>query len=213
MVGFMRDLRFALRMLFASPTFTAVSVLTLGLGIGAVTAIFSVVNAVVLKPLPYPKPEQLVQIYTQFPNMKFDKFWLSPPEYFDISRDARSFQSVAGYQMAGAAITAKDRPVRAPAAYSTHTFARTVGVMPAMGRWFAPYEDLPGDVTAFVISHRFWQNAFGGDPEIVGKRVILDGMSASIVGVMPEGFHYPQADTDAWIPLQLDPSSIRRGNH
>jgi predicted permease len=85
--------------------------------------------------------------------------------------------------------------------------------MPAMGRWFAPYEDLPGDVTAVVISHRFWQNAFGGDPEIVGKRVIVDGMSASVVGVMPEGFHYPQADTDAWIPLQLDPSSIRRGNH
>jgi putative ABC transport system permease protein len=213
MVGILRDLRFAVRLLFHSPTFTAISVLTLGLGIGAVTAIFSVVNAVILRPLPFPEPNELVQVYTQFPTMKFDKFWVSPPEYFDIARDARSFESVAGYQAAGAAITARDRPVRAAAAYSTHTFARTIGVQPALGRWFAPYEDLPGDVQAFVISHRFWQNAFGGDAEILGKRVMLDGMSAAIVGIMPEGFHYPEVETDLWIPLQLDPSSIARGNH
>jgi putative ABC transport system permease protein len=213
MVGFIRDLKYAVRLLFHSPTFTIVAVLTLGLGIGAVTAIFSVVNAVILKPLPFPRSEELVQLYTQFPTMKFDKFWMSPPEYFDLARDARSFSSVAGYQVAGAAVAAKDRPVRAPAAYTTHTFARTIGVQPFMGRWFAPYEDLPGDVRAFVISHRFWRNAFAADPDIIGKRVLVDGMSATVVGVMPAGFAFPQADTDLWIPVQLDPSSIRRGNH
>ena len=213
MVGFIRDLRYAVRLLFHSPTFTIVAVLTLGLGIGAVTAIFSVVNAVLLRPLPFPRSHELVQLYTQFPSMQFDKFWLSPPEYFDLTRDARSFSSVAGYQLAGAAVTARDRPVRAPAAYTTHTFARTIGVQPAQGRWFAPYEDLPGDVTAVVISDRFWKNAFAGDPGIVGKRVLVDGMMASVVGVMPPGFSFPQADTELWIPLQIDPSSLARGNH
>ncbi len=213
MTGFLQDLRFGLRLVFKNPTFTAIAVLTLGLGIGAVTAIFSVVNAVILQPLPYPKSEQLVQVYTQFPQQKFDKFWVSPPEYFDLLRDGTSFESVAGYQTAGAAMTARERPVRVPAAYTTWTFARTIGVQPAMGRYFGPHEDLPGDVTAFVISHRLWRNAFAGDPDILGKRVILDGMSAAIVGVMPEGFHYPQEDMDAWIPLQIDPSSFRRGNH
>jgi predicted permease len=213
MVGFIRDLRYAIRMLFHSPTFTVVAVLTLGLGIGAVTAIFSVVNAVILKPLPYPRSHELVQFYTQFPNQGFDKFWVSPPEYFELARDARSFSSIAAYQVAGAAVTARDRPVRAPAAYTTHTFAKTIGVSPALGRWFAPYEDLPGDVTAVVIGDRFWRNAFAGDPEIIGKRVLVDGMLASVVGVMPPGFTFPQADTEMWIPLQLDPASFARGNH
>src|SRR5438552_2865105 len=119
MSGLLRDLKFALRTLVKSPTFTAVAVVTLGLGIAAVTAIFSVVHAVVLKPLPFPRPEELVQIYTQFPTQKFDKFWLSPPEYMDLRRDTRAFAEIAGFTVAGAAITTNDRPVRAPAAYTT----------------------------------------------------------------------------------------------
>jgi putative ABC transport system permease protein len=209
----MRDLRFGARMLFKNPAFTAIAVLTLGLGIGAITAIFSVVNAVLIRPLPFPRPDELVRLYTQFPQQKFDKFWVSPPEYWDISRDFTTFQSVAGYQMAGAAVTARERPMRAPAAYTTWTFARTIGVQPEIGRYFAAYEDLPGDITTAVISHRMWRNVFGGDREVLGKRIVVDGMTVSIIGVMPADFSYPQADTDLWLPLQLDPSSIFRGNH
>jgi putative ABC transport system permease protein len=212
-VGFWQDVRFGLRLLFKSPTFTAVAVLTLGLGIGAITAIFSVVSAVLLRPLPFPHSEELVQFYTQFPTMKFDKFWLSPPEYRDLTVDARSYRAVTAYSMAGAAFIAKDRPIRSPAAYTTATFAQTMGVSPAFGRYFRPEEDLPGDAHAVVISHRLFMNAFGGNPEVVGRRVVVDAVPATIVGVMPEDFTYPQADTDLWIPLGLDPASIARGNH
>jgi putative ABC transport system permease protein len=213
MSGILWDLRFGLRLVLKNPTFTAIAVLTLGLGIGAVTAIFSVVNAVILRPLPYPRSERLVRFYTGFTAQKLDRFSVSPPEYFDLLRDGASYESVAGYQPAGAAITAKDRPLRAPAAYTTWTFAQTIGVLPAQGRYFTKDEDLPGDVRAFVISDRLWRSAFAADPDILGRRVILDGMSAAIVGVMPEGFAFPQADTDLWIPLQLDPASQARGNH
>ncbi len=213
MTGILQDLRFGLRLVLKNPTFTAIAVLTLGLGIGAITAIFSVVNAVLLRPLPYPYPDRLVRFYTQFTAQKLDKFSMSPPEYFDLLRDGASYEAVAAYQSAGAALTAKDRPLRAPAAYTTWTFPRTIGVLPAQGRYFTKDEDLPGDVTTFVISDRLWRNAFAADPDILGRRVILDGMSAAIVGVMPEGFAYPQADTDLWIPLQLDPASKARGNH
>ena len=212
-VGFWQDIRFGLRLLFKSPTFTAVGVLTLGLGIGAITAIFSVVSAVLLRPLPFPQPDELVQVYTQFPNMKFDSFWVSPPEYRDIALDARSYRSVMAYSVAGAAFVAKDRPVRSPAAYTTASFAQTLGVAPAVGRYFRPEEDLPGDPHAVVISHRLFMSAFAGNPEIVGRRALVDASPATIVGVMPESFAYPQADTDLWIPLGLDPASIARGNH
>jgi predicted permease len=213
MSGFHQDVRFSLRLLLKNPGFATIAVLTLALGIGAVTAIFSVVHAVVLRPLPYPASEQLVRFYTQFSNQKLDRFWFSGPEYLDLLRDARSLQAAAAYQVAGAAITAKDRPVRAAAAYTTWTFARTLGVAPALGRYFGPAEDLPGPVSAVVVSHRLWQGAFAGDPEIVGRRVIVDGMTASVVGVMPPGFAFPQEDIDLYIPGQIDPSTIRRGNH
>src|SRR6266568_3905842 len=215
MMGFVRDVRFGLRMLAKSPTFTAVAVLTLGLGIGAMTAIFSVIDAVVLRPLPFPAPEQLVQLYTQFPTMHFDKFWLSPPEYNDLSRDARSYQSVAAYEIGGAAVIAKDRPVRTPMALATHTLARTLGVAPALGRWFGPADDLPntGDPRVAVVSHRMWQGAFAGDPEIVGRHITVDAAPVTVIGVMPASFAFPNADTDMWLPERIDPASIARGSH
>src|SRR5215470_406848 len=209
----MGDLRFALRMLWKSPTFTLVAVATLGLGIGAMTGIFSVVNAVILRPLPFPEPDQLVRFYTQFPTLKFDKFWVSPPEFNDIEREARSFQAVAAYEVDGAAVVVKDRPMRTPVARATSGFARTLGVQPALGRWYTPIEDLPGDVRVAVISHRMWQETFGGDREVVGRRITVDASPVTVIGVMPPGFNFPQADVDMWLPRRLDPASIARGNH
>ena len=213
MTGFLRDAMFGLRMLAKSPTVTLVAVVTLGLGIGAITAIFSVVNAVLLRPLPFAKPAELVRFYTQFPTMKFDKFWLSPPEYNDLSRDARSFRAVAAYQPGGAALVVNDRPMRVALAQATHTFAATLGVPPAMGRWFAAYDDLPGDPHVAVLSDRLWRSAFAADPEIVGRHIRVAGNAVTVVGVMPPGFGFPDADTELWLPLGLDPASIARGNH
>jgi len=209
----LRDTKYGLRMLAKYPTFTAIAVLTLGLGIGAVTAIFSVVNAVLIRPLPFREPDQLVRFYTQFPSMKFDKFWLSPPEYFDLARDATSYQSFAAYAIGGAAITPRERPIRVPIAKATYTLATTLQAQPALGRWFAPYEDLPGDPRVAVISHRLWRGAFGGDPDIVGRTVPVEGHVVTIIGVMPASFAFPEVDTDLWLPFGLDPSSIRRASH
>ncbi|HTE52778.1 MAG TPA: ABC transporter permease [Kofleriaceae bacterium] len=213
MTGFLQDLRFALRLTIKDRTLSAIVILTIGLGIGAVTAIFGVVDAVLLAPLPYPHPDRLVRLYTATPAQHLDRFWLSAPEYFDLRRDARSYQSVAGYHVAAAALGADERPIRSPAAYTTASFAETIGVRPAIGRYFTPEEDLPGDIRALVISHRLWKGAFGGSQATVGRRVTVDGMTATIVGIMPADFAFPRADVDLWLPLELDPASTARDEH
>jgi putative ABC transport system permease protein len=212
MSGLVQDLRFALRLALKDRAFTAIVVLTVGLGVGAVTAIFGVVDAVLLSPLPYPQPDRLVRLYTHMPAQKVERYWLSVPEYFDLRRDARSYESVAGFHVAAAAFAAGDRPVRAPAAYTTASFAQTIGVRPALGRYFSPEEDVPGDMRAVVISHRLWRAAFAGG-QVLGQRVTVDGMPVTIVGVMPEEFAFPRADVDLWLPFHLDPTSDDRDSH
>ena len=212
MAGIGRDVKFGLRMLAKSPTFAVVSVLTLGLGIGATTAIFSVVDAVVVRPLPYPEPDRLVRLYTQFPQQKFDKFWLSAPEYFDVVHDATAFVAVASFVRAGAAISTRERPLRAAATYSTASLAATLGVQPALGRYFSAKEDLPNQSGVAVIGDRLWRTAFGGDRDIIGRHVTIDAMPALIIGVMPPGFGFPDTDIDLYLPLGLDPASSR-GSH
>ena len=213
------DVRFCVRMLLKAPTFAIVTVLTLGLGIGATTAIFSVVNGVVLRPLPYPRSDEIVQLHTQFPRQQIEKFRFSEPEYYDLVRDARWFRSLAAYIPAGAAISTRDRPIRALATYSTVGLAETLGVAPALGRWFSADEDAPAPgpthniKNVVVISDRLWKTAFAGDPGIVGRHVILDALPATIIGVMAEGFAYPSVDTDLYIPLGLDPAATTRGDH
>ena len=219
MAAFWHDVRFCIRMLLKTPTFAIVTVLTLGLGIGATTAIFSVLNGVVLRPLPYPSSHELVQVFTQFPRQQIERFWLSQPEYYDLTRETRSFRILSAYIPAGAAISTRDRPIRALATYSTVGLAATLGVAPALGRWFTVDEDAPAPgpthniQNVVVISHRLWQTAFAGEPGIIGGHVVLDSLPATIIGVMAEGFAYPSADTDLYIPLGLDPMSTARGEH
>jgi putative ABC transport system permease protein len=212
MAGLLQDLRFGLRMLWKNPTFTLVAVLTLGLGIGANTVIFSVVNAVVVRPLPYPQPERLVRLYTEFPTMKLEKFWISPPEYFDLVRESRSYASIGAWGSGAAALGGGERPERVPAASATHGFLPTVGVAPALGRWFGPDEDLPGDPKVVVLSHGVWQRSFGGDRNIIGRGITVEGMPVKVVGVMPAGFDFPQG-AELWVPSGEDPANNRRGNH
>jgi putative ABC transport system permease protein len=208
----LRDLRFAIRMLAKHPTFALVAVLTLGLGIGAVTAIFSVVSAVVLKPLPYPEPERLVRFYSQFKGM-FDKFWISPPEYFELRRDAGSLGSIGAFQPGSAAIAGRDRPLRVDAASVTASLLPTIGVHPHLGRFFTDTEDREGDPQVVMLGYGLWQRAFAGDPEIVGKTVLVDAIPVVVTGIMPRGFDFPGDGVEMWLPIGLDPGSQARGNH
>ena len=183
----LQDLRFSLRSLAKSPGFTLVAVLTLALGIGANSAIFSVINAVLLKPLDYREPERLVFIHSQFPTLDFDKFWISPPEYRDLQEHARSFSRIGAWRTGTASLSGIDSPVRVTSAVASAELFGTLGVSPQLGRTFAPEEDLPDAAPVAVISSRLWRSAFAGEPSIVGRSIEVNGERTTVVGVMPEG--------------------------
>ena len=211
----MRDVRYAFRQLRRSPGFAAVAVLTLALGIGANTAVFSVINGVLLKPLPYGAPEELVSVTSAFPSMDFDRFWISPPEYFELREWNEAFADIGGYRTGTSSIETYDRPLRVPSAVASWSFFPTMGVRAELGRTFTREEDLPGGTPVALISDGLWRRAFGQDNGVIGQTVRLDGVASTIVGVMPPGFDVEDAGVDVWTPLQIDPNDHvnRRGNH
>src|SRR5215472_7407789 len=171
----LQDLRYAIRTLAKYPGFTAVAVLTVALGIGATTGIFSVVNTVLLRPLPYNKPQQLARIYTEFPtfpNGGLRRFWTSAPEYFDLKRDTHSWSALDAWIDSGANLAGGATPIRLTNAYVTGGLLRSLGVAAALGRLMTPSDDLPGAPLTADISYGLWQRAFGGDPRIVGRETL-----------------------------------------
>jgi len=213
MDNFFRDVRFAARNLARTPGFALVTILTLALGIGANTAIFSVVNAVILRPLGYPRPDELVYISSQFPSMGFDQFWISPPEFLELQERARSFSSIGAYAVGQVNLAASDRPRRVQVAQASAELFRALGVAPAEGRVFDPSETRPGGAQVAILSHEIWRSAFGGR-SIVGQLAEIDGVRRTIVGVMPPRFDVADQHVEVWLPLVLDPANRRnRGNH
>ena len=209
----MRDLRQAIRSLIRQPAFTTVVVITLALGIGATTAIFTVVNAVILEPLPYAQPDRLVFIHSQFPSIGFDKFWISPPEYRDLQQHARSYSEIGAWRTGQVSLSGLDSPMRVTSAVASAELFSTLGVPPRLGRAFDTREDAEGVEPVVVISHRLWQSAFGGDVSLVGRRIEVNGTQRTLVGVMPPGFDIEDAGVDVWLPLALPPSPTNRGSH
>jgi putative ABC transport system permease protein len=210
---FVADLKFGARLLARTPAVTLIAILTLALGIGANTAIFSVVHAVVMKPLPYPQPERLVELYTRFPSMGYDKFWFSPPELRDLMESARSYESIGGYQLAGAPVIGGDVPVRAVTAYCTTSLLPTLGVQPQLGRFPIAGEDTPDHPETVVLSDGLWKRVFGGDPGIIGRTIRVDSGPVKVVGVMPRGFKFPGEGTELWVPYAPQGDENRRGSH
>jgi predicted permease len=210
----LQDFRFGIRLLRRSPGFTTLAVLTIGLGIGANSAIFSVINGVVRKPLAYPDSERLMFITSQFPTLNFNKFWVSPPEYFDFTEHTRAFAHVGAYQTGAMNLSEGDRPERVTTAFVTASMFDVLGVRPARGTVFTPEQDLPGAEPVVVLSHELWQRAFGADPAIVGKTAMIQGLQRTITGVMPAGFDLHDARAQLWIPLGLNPNNRQnRGSH
>src|SRR5205809_3147043 len=206
----MNDLKFAFRQLLKNPGFTAVAVLTLGLGIGANTAIFSVVNAVLLRPLPYTKPEQLVRIYSEFPtfpNGGLRRFTVSAPEFLDLRREMKSWESLDIWLNSGVNVAAKGEPIRVTASHVTGGLLNTLGVAPTHGRLITPADDDPGAPLVANISYGLWQRAFGGDRTVVGQEILLNGRKCTAIGIMPKGFCFPPGELDPpdlWTPLQIN---------
>ena len=217
---FWMDLRHGARMLIRNPGFTLAAVLCLALGIGATSAIFSVVNAVLLRPLAYRQPEKLVRLYTEFPtfpNGGLRRFWTSAPEFLDLRRDTNSWESLDAWSNDGATIAGLIQPVRVTASFVSGGMLRSLGVQPVIGRLITPADDDPTAPGVADISYGLWKSAFGGDKSILGKETYLNGQPATIIGVMPRGFEFPPGEVDppqVWSTLRIDlakPGS--RGSH
>ena len=210
----LQDLRYGLRLLRRSPGFAALAILTIGLGIGANSAIFSVINGVVRKPLDYPRPDELMFITSAFRNMKFDRFWVSPPEYQEFKERTKAFSHVGAYTTGAMNVSQGDQPERVNAAFITASMFDVLGVKPARGRAFTPEQDLPNADPVVLLGYELWQRSFGGDPAIVGKRVEIQGRPRTVLGVMPAGFDLHDSRSQLWVPLGLDPTNRQnRGSH
>jgi putative ABC transport system permease protein len=197
-----QDLRYGLRMLRTRPGFTLVAALTLALGIGANTAIFSVVNAVVLRPLPYPDPERLVMLWGTNARDGNQQQPASYAEFNDWKNQARSFSALAGASPAWTfTLTGGGEPEQIQGLYVSANLFPMLGVTPARGRAFLPEEDRTGGPPVVIVSQGLWQRRFGGDPNVIGKTLTLGGNSLTIVGIMPSGFQFLEPEAEVWVPL------------
>jgi putative ABC transport system permease protein len=204
-----QDIRYAIRRLLKSPAFTAVALLTLALGIGANTAIFSVVNGVVLKPLPYKDPDQLVGI---FHLSEGNRSTMSGPNFTDVRKLNTTMTDAAAYTRTRTILTGRGEPVRLDGAQISASMFDILGIPPALGRAFLPEENTPGRGRVAILGDDLWRNRFGADRAIVGRTLTLDGVSHEIVGVMPPGFSFP-AGRMIWTPLEYteDFTTTQRG--
>ncbi len=211
----MTDLRYALRQLLKNPGFTVVAILTLALGIGACSAIFSVVNGVLLRPLDYPNADRLVVIReTNLP--QFPEFSIAPPNYIDWTKQAQSFQGIAAVARAQLNLTGEGEPQRLSALRATANYFDVYGVKPLLGRWFSAEEDAPGKNHVVVLSQPFWQRVFGGAENVINRQVQINGEPYSIVGVGPAGLGQQENKAEVWTPMAFKPdetSNDARGGH
>jgi putative ABC transport system permease protein len=205
-----QDLRYGFRGLRHAPAFTAAAVITLALGIGATTAIFSVVNAVILRPLPYPESDRLVMVWMDNRRTGLHEDIHSWPNFADLRAQNRSFAQLAAYGLGGFNITGgcaetECEPQRVSAIFSTANLFSVLGVTPALGRPYAVEEEEPGRDAVIVISHGLWMRQFAGDPAAIGRTVRVNGRERTVIGVMPRGFAFPTPDTEVLVPLALPP--------
>jgi putative ABC transport system permease protein len=209
-----QDIRYGARALTRRPAFTAIVILTLAVGIGATTAVFSVVNAVLLRPLPYPDPARLVMVWENDRLNGKPRYPAAPANYFDWESASRSFEHLAGYVESGGRLSSGGEPFHANVTFTTTNFFAALGVQPLLGRTFTSDEGIPPRDKVLVLSHTAWQTHFGSDPAVVGRTVQLDETAYRVVGVMPRGFAYPSRELDGWRPWGRTPDMERtRARH
>jgi putative ABC transport system permease protein len=205
-----RDIRYTLRTLARSPGFTMAALLALALGIGANTAVFSVVNAVLLRPLPYADPDRLVMVFTSRPHSERGN--ASVAEFLDWRATSRSFQTLAAVNRSRFTLTGDGEAVQISGLSVTATFFETLGARPLLGRTFASGEDQPGRDPTVVLSERLWRSRYASNPDIVGTRITLEGRPHTVIGVMPASFEFWQREVEVWAVFPLRPPP-RRGPH
>ncbi|HET7293507.1 MAG TPA: ABC transporter permease, partial [Vicinamibacteria bacterium] len=205
MESFRQDLVVGLRRLRSAPAFALVAILTLALGIGANGALFSIVNGVLLRPLPYPEPERLVRVVGVYEGRNAV---MTPANFLDVRAAATTLAGLAAYDNSAFTLTGRGEPQRLDAAEVSASFFEVLGVVPVVGRGFLEGENEPGRTKVAVLSHGLWKQRFGGDPGVLGQAVVLDGEAYEVVGVAPAGFAYPEA-TQIWVPMLHDEQFVR----
>jgi len=201
----MQDIRYALRSFGKSPGFTAAAVATLAIGIGANAAIFGLVEAVILRPLPFDQPDRVVYVMEMWNGRRGN---VSAGNFTDLRRSARSFDALAAARYASFNLAESGEPERVEGARVTSDFFRVFGVAPLRGRAFTPEEDVPGGAPVAVLSHRLWRGRFGGSPDVVGRTIRIDGAPHTVVGVMPASFDYAADSDQLWLPAGLTAQDV-----
>jgi putative ABC transport system permease protein len=213
MENLLHDARYSIRMLGKTPGFTAVALIALALGIGANSAIFSVVNAVLLRPLPFKDPASLVRIWGKLDQAGIPKNWISQPELLDIKEQSQTLEEIAAYESGGANLTTSGDPARVNMASVSASLFPLLGVQPSLGRTFLEEEDKPGQDKVVLIGDALWRSRFGADPAMIGKTIGLSGTTYTVIGIMPAGFLFPDQD-ELWVPLAIDTANLdSRGSH
>jgi putative ABC transport system permease protein len=206
------DLRYALRLLYKSPGFSLAAILTLALGMGANTVMFSVLNTVLLRPLAYPESDRLAQIWEITPRQGDLTGPVSPYDFLEWRKQSRSFAEIATYDYNSVVLTGLKEPVRIAAQFVSASFFNVFQVSPVLGRTFYADEDKPGKDRAAVLSYGAWVRYFNRDPQIIGKSITLDDQSYSVIGVMPASFQFPHDSVQAWCIPGFEPSRVQRGS-
>jgi predicted permease len=212
MESFPTQLKFVLRRLRRAPLFTAITLLTLAVGVGANTAIFSVINGVLLKPLPYADPGSLVGVWQTAPGLGFDQINASPATYFTYREEGQSFEDIGLWQTFSTTITGLAEPEQVSSLAVTDGALPILAVKPLHGRWFVPDDDLPKRPETAILTHGYWQRRFGSDPAAVGRNILVNGRPREIIGVMPQSFRFLDRRIDVILPLQLDRGEVFVGN-
>ncbi len=209
-MSLLRDARFGTRVLLRRPGFAAAVVLTLALGTGATTAIFSIVNAALLRPLPYREPDRLMMVWEHNVELASEENVVSPFNYTAWKAESRSFSGLDAFVARGATLTGEGKPQYLRVGLVTSGFFSTVGVEPALGRTFSSEESLPGAARVAVLGYGLWRTSFGGDPAVVGKVITVNEIPVTVLGVLPQGFEFLEP-LDLWLPLPIDPAEPARG--
>jgi putative ABC transport system permease protein len=202
----------SLRRLARSPMFAVVTLVTIGIGVGANSAIFSVIDGVLLKPLPYPESERLVDVSQSAPGIGFTNCPLSPSDYFAFHDDNRTFQQFGVWDGDNVSVTGLGTPEQVRSLLVTEGTLNALGVQPILGRWFTPKDDAPGSPEPVILAYGYWQRRFGGDRSVIGKQIRLDGAPKQIIGVMPQSFRFLDMKPELIQPFRFDRAKITLGN-
>jgi hypothetical protein len=211
-MSFLSSLHSTARGFARAPGFFLITVLTLGLGIGATVAIFTVINAVLIRPLAYPEPERIVWVTQTAPGMGLEEAALSDGTYLLYRKENKVLEDLGIYWEGSVTLTGGGEPERVGASRVTPSIFKVLRAPAILGRPFIEEDGKPGAEAVTVLSHGLWQRRFGGDPEVLGSVIQVDGVPRRIVGVLAEGFHFPSAKEEIWTPMVIDPANLFPGN-